>query len=416
MLRRVRAHPRARHARCCSSPTTWAPCSASATARCCSSAGASSRSATRSGSATATSSSTSTEATRERADGERRGARRRAGSATVAPRSSRPGSRTSTARRSAFCTAGGRARSCARVRFNEAVDDPIFGFVLQNSRRDTGVRPPTSDRRAGDRALRAGRGDRVPRRVRLACSARTATAPRRRWRAAARRHGLDRPARAVHVGHGHRARRDTDGIRRPPPRDRVWSARRPRRAATPRSPGERRGQCRLPPRSPIKGPTALRRRPAPALAPHPHARGHRLQAALLRLRARLRVAAACGRCCCSASSTWSSRRSCGCGNKVELYPVALLLGVVLYSFFGEATGGALTQHGRPREPDPQDRVPAPGRANGERAHRAVQPRAEPGRRPRLPAGLGRRGAVDLARATAHPRGPDGAGHGAGRCC
>lgn len=30
------------------------------------------------------------------------------------------------------------------------------------------------------------------------------------------------------------------------------------------------------------------------------------------------------------------------GNKVELYPVALLLGVVLYSFMGEATGGALT--------------------------------------------------------------------------
>jgi ABC-2 type transport system permease protein len=30
------------------------------------------------------------------------------------------------------------------------------------------------------------------------------------------------------------------------------------------------------------------------------------------------------------------------GGKVEFYPVALLLGVVLYSFMGEATGGALT--------------------------------------------------------------------------
>ena len=50
------ARIRDRAARSCSSPTTWAPCSASATARCCSSTAASSSSATRSASAPATSS------------------------------------------------------------------------------------------------------------------------------------------------------------------------------------------------------------------------------------------------------------------------------------------------------------------------------------------------------------------------
>ena len=46
---------------------------------------------------------------------------------------------------------------------------------------------------------------------------------------------------------------------------------------------------------------------------------------------------------------------------VRFYCVALLLGLVLFTFFSEATGGAVELDRRPREPRAQDRVPAPRR-------------------------------------------------------
>ena len=52
------------------------------------------------------------------------------------------------------------------------------------------------------------------------------------------------------------------------------------------------------------------------------------------------------------------------GDEVPFYPVALLLGIVLYSFFSEATSAAVALDRRAREPRAQDRLPAPGRAAG----------------------------------------------------
>ena len=62
------------------------------------------------------------------------------------------------------------------------------------------------------------------------------------------------------------------------------------------------------------------------------------------------------------------------GGDVPYYPVALLLGLVLFTFFAEATGGSVRSIVAAREPRPQDRVPAPGRARCRRADVGVQPR------------------------------------------
>ena len=59
--------------------------------------------------------------------------------------------------------------------------------------------------------------------------------------------------------------------------------------------------------------------------------GARVPAALLRLGARLPLAADAARCCCSASSTSSSRRRSRSGEGVAFYPVLLLTGIILYS-------------------------------------------------------------------------------------
>ncbi len=91
---------------------------------------------------------------------------------------------------------------------------------------------------------------------------------------------------------------------------------------------------------PIRGPSAVAgdfRRSAVADA---RAREERLQAALLRLGARLPVAAHAPAACCSACCTSCSRRSCGSPTTPN-FGVALLLGIVLYTFFAEATGGAV---------------------------------------------------------------------------
>ena len=50
------------------------------------------------------------------------------------------------------------------------------------------------------------------------------------------------------------------------------------------------------------------------------------------------------------------------GSDVEMYPVALLLGIVLYSFLSEATSGALTSLVDRESLDPQDRLPAARRS------------------------------------------------------
>ena len=123
VLRRVRAHPARGHDRRCSSPTTWARSTASATARCCSSTGA----VVELGEPDHVGLrylqlNFSREAPGGRAGGGR--ADEQAASATGAPRSPRRGSRTSTARAPSTSVPAARARSALRVRFAADVEDP----------------------------------------------------------------------------------------------------------------------------------------------------------------------------------------------------------------------------------------------------------------------------------------------------
>ena len=74
------------------------------------------------------------------------------------------------------------------------------------------------------------------------------------------------------------------------------------------------------------------------------------------------------------------------GGDIEHYPLKLLLAIVLWSFFAEATGAGAHLAGGPRGPAAEGPVPARGRAAVGRAHRGVQPGSEPVRRDRVRAG------------------------------
>ena len=255
--------------------------SASATARCCSSAARSSRSATRTASPTATSSSTSSRARRRRAGRERRPSR--SATATGAPRSSRRGSRTRTASAPTRVPAGERCAFCCRVRFRETVDDPLFGVVLaERPRRHVldGLQPA-----GGPAAGRFAAGEEVDVPHRFENLLVAGPLPRDAGGGARRqRRRVDRPARALRLRRRDRRARDGRGGR-PALRGRA----RARRACLEEVPRERRRRRARAARS--RGPTALGTDPrrfwhlTRALA------RHRVQAALLRLGARLPVAA-----------------------------------------------------------------------------------------------------------------------------
>ena len=84
------------------------------------------------------------------------------------------------------------------------------------------------------------------------------------------------------------------------------------------------------------------------------------------------------------------------GSEVPHYPVLLLFNIVLFGFFQEATGAAVTSIVGPGGRRAQDAVPAPRDPARGRPDEPVQPRAEPRRRARLPARLRRRADVDVA--------------------
>ena len=86
-----------------------------------------------------------------------------------------------------------------------------------------------------------------------------------------------------------------------------------------------------------------------------------------------------GRCCCSACCSPSSRRPSSCRPTSPHYPVLLLLNIVLFGFFQEATTTAVTSVVSQECDRAQDAVPAPRDPALGRAHRAVQPRPEPRR-------------------------------------
>ena len=178
---------------------------------------------------------------------------RASASATAARRSSRPGSRTRPASASRrCCRRASRCTFAARVRFAADVEDPLFGVVLQNDRRDTVLAASNAVVEPALGPLRA-RARRSSYRVRVRQPARAGPLLRDAGgRAPGRRHRLDRPARA-HVARvlvdGH-ARTDAIvdlpyDVASPPRRPRARRCRRERPTVA----------SRLGP--PIKGPSAL---------------------------------------------------------------------------------------------------------------------------------------------------------------
>ena len=189
--------------------------------------------------------------------------RRRTGSATGAPTSSRAGSRTSTGSARARSPTGRPCTFVARVRFREAVENPIFGVVFQNSRRDTVFTANTlaTDPEPGMFAA----GEEVTFRL----SFDLVFAPDRYTRHArgcARRYRdrMDRPPRPLRVrdGDGHPRHRRHRRARAP---DRQSSA---RRRAGPRRGRRMTAEAAAPPGRRDRRADRARGRPAAALAPH----------------------------------------------------------------------------------------------------------------------------------------------------
>ena len=86
-------------------------------------------------------------------------------------------------------------------------------------------------------------------------------------------------------------------------------------------------------------PQLRRRATPPLLEPHVDARGHRLEAALLRLGARLRCGRSRARSRSSASIYVVFTEIANVGDDVQNYGVYILFAIVLFQFFAEATGG-----------------------------------------------------------------------------
>ncbi len=87
----------------------------------------------------------------------------------------------------------------------------------------------------------------------------------------------------------------------------------------------------------------------------------------------------------------------------HFYGAQLLGSIVLFTFFAEATTGVGAQRRRPREPRPQDPVPAAGDPGLGRSAGGVQPGAQPRRRAGLRRDRRRAPDAQLARAAADHR-------------
>ena len=324
VLRRVQPPARRGQARSCSSPTTWARSSASATARCCSSAARSSRSAS-----PRASPSRYLELNFGRDAASRRGRRAdadRFGDGARA-RSSRPGSRTSAASRTDVAAAGralhvqgARARSTSASRTRRSAS-----CSRTSDHQTVFVATTTLRRRSAPGASPPARRSMFTRRVRRTSSRPAATTPSPPI--AHRGGGADVIDRCERDGLVRRRRRRSPrgGHRRPAARARASSA----GAAAERRRGVTRASSAVDARARAgrdRGPVGAGRRLAPLRAPDLDARVHRVQAALLRLGARLPVAADA-----AAAAVRRPLRRLHAGRHVsattsQYYPVALLLG------------------------------------------------------------------------------------------
>ena len=95
-------------------------------------------------------------------------------------------------------------------------------------------------------------------------------------------------------------------------------------------------------RQPIRRPSALGRRLSALRAPDLDAGGTRSSSCASSARRSATCGSSCARCCCSGCSTSCSRRSSGSAPTCRIYPVVLLTNIVLFTFFAEATSGAVT--------------------------------------------------------------------------
>ena len=239
---------------------------------------------------------------------------------------------------------------------------PVFAASTRVGRRaDRHVRAPARRSTFARRASTTG----SPRALRVT--------PRIVHRGAARRAHGSTGASAMRLGRRHRPARggglvdlphDIDASQRGEPAgDAARHERRQR--SSPRSPG----------------PAALGRRPARFLHLDLTLARDRLQAALLRLGRSATSGRSCGRCCSSASSTSSSREIVGVGDGVEHYPRRAARWHRALHFFTRGdrrrrrarSSTARTSCARSRSRAWS--IPLVGRA-----HRALQPGAEPRRR------------------------------------
>ena len=299
--------------------------------------------------------------------------------ATGAARSSRPGSRTSDgAPHRVRCPAAARARSRCACASTQEVDRPALRRHAPRRARRRAVSPSSVwDTRtparfaAGEEVTCASRS--------TTSSPRAATRPPR----PSPQGGVDRPAATRMLSFVVTGTRRTEGVVDLPYEVAIERAQR----AVDRG------------RRPVSARAAHRRRP------HGRRSRARPRSATTRAglaRSRSRSPSPTSSCASSAPSLgylWQLMRPLmlfgvlyivfsqffEVGDDVEFYPVALLLGIVLFTFLAEATAGLGAQPRRAREPGAQDRVPAPRGAAGGRADRAVQPRAEPDPGVRLPA-------------------------------
>ena len=114
----------------------------------------------------------------------------------------------------------------------------------------------------------------------------------------------------------------------------------PRRA---RAGGAGREQRRdEPPAYRVKGPAAFSGESRRFCVPDRHARAAPTGSCASSARCSATCGRCCGRCCCSGSSTSIFSEVVKVGAGIEHYPVVLLCGIVLYSYFAEVTGGAVS--------------------------------------------------------------------------
>ena len=268
------------------------------------------------------------------------------------------------------------ARSSSSTR---TIEDPIVAVMFENDRPPAVFAASTAVDRSATGTFRAGET------AALAVAFENVLAPGRYFvtpsivahAARARPH---RPLRAAHDlvrGHAARASRRRSSTSPTSCTSSAAADARPRRVSTVREAHPRRAAAIAACRS------AARRALAGDLRRFVHLTWtlavQRLQAALLRLGARLPLAA---HAAAAAVRRALPRLHAGrpAHRRRPFFAVVLLMGIVLYTFFAEATGGAVTRRGRPREPRAQDPLPAARDPDVGRDRRVLQPRAQPRRR------------------------------------